>query len=267
MGMLLLALALAAYALAMTIGRGSFGLFNVALLVAAAIGAGLFVFAEGRAASPLVRLALFRQPLLSASLATNALVTTVMMVTMVVGPFYLARALGLNAAAVGAVVSVGPIVAALTGIPAGRVVDRLGAQRMTIVGLAGIAAGAVVLSLLPVSFGVLGYAAPLVVVTAGYALFQAANNTAVMAGVPRDERGVISGVLNLSRNLGFITGASAMGAVFALASAAPDITTAAPQAIATGMRITFAVAGGLMVIALAIVVASRALAARLQASE
>jgi MFS family permease len=262
MGMLLLALTLAAYALAMTTGRGSFGLLNVALAAAAIVGVALFVLAERRAASPLIRLELFRQPLLSASLATNALVTTVVMATMVVGPFYLARGLGLSAAGVGAVVSAGPVVAALTGIPAGRIVDRLGAQRMTVVGLIGVAAGSAVLALLPATLGIIGYAAPLVVITAGYALFQAANNTVVMAGVPKDERGVISGVLNLSRNLGFVTGGSAMGAVFWLASAAADITTAAPEAIATGMRITFAVAAGLIVTAIAIAVAGRALAAR-----
>ena len=52
-GTLLLALTLAAYALAMTIGRGSFGPLNMALLLAAAFGVGLFVRAEARAASPL----------------------------------------------------------------------------------------------------------------------------------------------------------------------------------------------------------------------
>ena len=32
------------------------------------------------------------------------------------------------------------------------------------------------------------------------------------------QRGVVSGMLNLARNLGFMTGASVLGAVFALAS-------------------------------------------------
>ena len=63
-------------------------------------------------------------------------------------------------------------------------------------------------------------------------------------------------MLNLSRNLGLITGASVMGAVFALASATTDITTARPEAVATGMRITFAVAAMLIVAALAIAVGS-----------
>ena len=116
--------------------------------------------------------------------------------------------------------------------------------------------------MMPVAFGLPGYIAPIVVITVGYALFQTANNTAVMTDIPPDQRGVISGMLNLSRNLGLITGASAMGAVFALASATIDITTADPVAVATGMRITFAVSGVLIVAALAIAFGGRALAPR-----
>jgi len=255
-GTLLLALTLAAYALAMTVGRGRFGPLNATLLSAAAFGIGLFVFAEGRAASPLIRLAMFRDLALSASLAMSALVSTVMMATLVVGPFYLSRALGLDAAMVGIVMTVGPLVAALTGVPAGRIADRFGAQRMTIVGLAGIAAGSFVLSVLPATLGIPGYLVPIVVVTAGYAVFQTANNTAVMTDVGPDQRGVVSGMLNLSRNLGLISGASVMGAVFALASAANDVATARPEAVATGMRVTFAVAAALIVVALALAVAT-----------
>ncbi|MEQ1524539.1 MAG: MFS transporter, partial [Aestuariivirga sp.] len=125
-----------------------------------------------------------------------------------------------------------------------------------------MAAGSVALSVLPEMFGISGYIAAMAVLTPGYALFQAANNTVVMMEVRADQRGVMSGLLNLSRNLGLITGASLMGAVFAFASAAPDITIASPEAVASGMRITFAVAGVLIVMALAIAVGSRALAIR-----
>jgi EmrB/QacA subfamily drug resistance transporter len=253
-GTLLLALTLAAYALAMTMGRGSFGPLNMALLVAAVFGVGLFVLAEAKTTSPLIRLAMFRDPVLSGSLAMSALVSTVMMATLVVGPFYLSRALELDTALVGLVLSVGPFAAALTGVPAGRIADRFGAPRMTIVGLIAIAAGSFVLSMMPATLGIPGYLGPIVVITVGYALFMTANNTAVMADIRPDQRGVISGILTLSRNLGLITGASVMGAVFAFASAAIDITAASSDAVATGMRITFAVAAILIVVALAIAV-------------
>ncbi len=252
LGTLLLALTLAAYAMSMTIGRGHFGSLNIALLLTAVFGVVLFVQVETKVASPLIRLAMFRNPVLSASLAMSTLVSTVMMATLVVGPFYLAQALGLEIKLVGLILSIGPLVAALTGVPAGRIVDRLGAQRMTIAGLIGIAIGCFALSLVPVTFGIAGYITPIVCVTASYALFQAANNTAIMTDIGPNQRGVISGLLNLSRNLGLITGASAMGAVFAIATATIDITTARPEAVATGMRSTFAVAAMLMVVAIAI---------------
>ena len=205
----------------------------------------------------MIKLALFREPGLSASLAMSTLVSTVMMATLVVGPFYLSGALGLGTALVGLALSVGPLVAALTGVPAGRLVDRFGSRRMTVVGLAAMALGTGALSMMPAGFGILGYLAPIAVITASYALFQAANNTAIMTDIRPDQRGVIAGMLSLSRNLGLITGVSVMGAVFAFASATPDITTASPAAIANGMRITFAVAALLIVLALGIALALR----------
>ncbi|WP_448191281.1 MFS transporter [Azospirillum sp. sgz301742] len=261
-GTLLLALTLGAYALAMTIGRGNFGPLNGALLLAAVVGAGLFVLAESRATSPLIQLAMFRDPVLSAGLTMSMLVSTVMMATLVVGPFYLARTFALDTALVGFVMSVGPLTAALTGVPAGRIVDRFGARRMTIGGLIGTGTGCCLLSVIPATLGVSGYVVPIVVTTAGYALFQAANNTAVMADVAPDRRGVVSGMLNLSRNLGLITGASVMGAVFALASRATDMTTAPPEAVASSMRITFALATALIALAL-ITIRNRAEPAKL----
>ncbi|QTI43453.1 MFS transporter [Streptomyces nojiriensis] len=256
LGTLLLALTLAAYALAMTLGGGRFGPLDTALLAAAACGAVLFVRAEARAASPLVQRSLLRDPVIGAGLASSALVSTVMMATLVVGPFYLSRTLGLGEAPVGLVLSVGPLVAAVTGMPAGRLTDRFGAQRMTLLGLQAMTAGAVILYLTPASLGVLGYVAPLAVVTAGYAVFQTANNTAVMADAGPGRRGVVSGMLGLSRNLGLVSGASLMGAVFAHGSATADIASAPAGTVAAGMRFTFLVAAALILVALAAVAAA-----------
>ena len=253
LGTFLLALALSAYALAMTVGRGHFGAWNVSLLALAGIGIGLFAFVEAKVAAPLVRLALLQDRKLTAGLLTSGLVSTVMMTTFVVGPFYLSLALGLQSASVGLVLSLGPLVAAGMGVPAGRMVDRLGAARVATLGLSGIASGAMSLALLPAPCGIIAYLAPIVMMTVSYALFQTANNTAVMRDRPPDQRGVVSGMLNLSRNLGLITGTAVMGAVFAFAANAIDLTKASPAAVATGMRVTFGAAVALILSARAIV--------------
>jgi MFS family permease len=249
-GTLLLVSTLTAYALAMTLGRGDFGLLNAAMLVATAVGASLFVLVEARAATPLIRLEMFRGRRFRAGIAMNALVSTVMMATLVVGPFYLSRALVLDAVLVGLVVSVGPLVATLTGVPAGRMVDQVGGERTAVGGLAGMTVGLLLLSFSRPTLGVPGYVIPIVLVTASYAMFQAANNTAVMADIPPEQRGVVSGILNLSRNLGLITGASVMGAIFAMGAAPGEIATANPESISRGVRVTFEVCVILMVCAL-----------------
>lgn len=252
MGSVLLAMTLATYALAMTIGHGSFGQINITLLLLALLGVGFLVFIESRTEAPLIRMATFQNSNLSAGFAMSALVTTVVMATLVVGPFYLTGALGLDPWHVGIVMSSGPIIAALTGAPAGRLVDRLGAYLMGIVGLIGMVIGASTMALLAGGFGVAGYIVPLAALTGSYALFQVANNTAVMTSARPDQRGVVSGMLNLSRNLGLITGASVMGAVFATGASTTSLLTAPPSSIESGMQLTFTVATGLILLALVI---------------
>lgn len=259
-GTVWLGLTLAAYALAMTVGRGQFTLLNLALLAGAAVGLVIFLRVESVAASPLIRLAALLNAALSGSLGMNALVSTVMMATLVVGPFYLSTALGLSAALVGLVMSVGPLISTMSGIPAGRLVDRFGVSSMTIGGLTAMALGSVALAVIPAAWGITGYVAAIALITPGYQLFQAANNTAVMRDVAANERGVISGMLSLSRNLGLVTGASLMGGIFAIASGTGDPASAA--AVAFGMQMTFAVAAGLIVLALTIALGSRAMSRR-----
>ena len=264
-GTVLLALTLAAYALAMTLGRGSFGALNIGLLIATGVGVVLFVFAQTKVENPLIQPARFRDHALNASLAMNLIVATVMMATLVVAPFYLSRGLGLDAASVGLVLSTGPLVSSLSALLAGRLVDRFGPHRMTVAGLSGLTAGTFLLSLAWMELGIASYVMPVAVTCVGYALFQTANNAAVMAGVGAGERGVVSGLLNLSRNLGLITGASVMGAVFAVASAGQgtgeEMLTS--LAAARGMQVTFETATVMALIALILAVGSaRAAASR-----
>lgn len=190
----------------------------------------------------------FRSPLrdagLRAGLAMSALVSAVIMATFVVGPFYLSRGLGLDPALMGLAMAVGPAVAAITGIPAGYLTDRLGTRRLTLLGIGTMLCAALWLSQVS---GLVAYIAALMGLTTGYSLFQAANNTAVMSDVPATRRGTVAGLLNLSRNLGLIFGASVLGAVFARSS--PDVTQATPQTVTAGLHATFATAAGLILLA------------------
>jgi MFS family permease len=196
-----------------------------------------------------LRLSMLRNVALSTGLAVSTLISAVMMATLVVGPFYLSRALALDSARVGLFMSVGPFVAALTGLVAGRVVDRAGTRATMMFGVAGMTAGLVALGAGAGRYGIAGYLAGIVILTAHYALVQVANTTSLMSTVSDGQRGVTAGMLGLARNLGLISGASALGAVYAFTSAADKLATEASSA-AAGMRATFLVAAGLTGVAL-----------------
>lgn len=212
--------------------------------------------AGSEVASP-IRLRSVVNRALMPNLLVNLLVAAVMMTTLVVGPFYLGLGLGLNEAQVGFVMAIGPIISIFSGVPSGRLVDAMGSATVLMIGLSLLATGAFLLALMPNMLGVVGYMLSIVVLTPGYQLFQAANNTAVLAEMPKNRRGMVSGALGLSRNIGLIAGASVMGMVFAFGAGTQELIHAAPGAVASGMQLSFFVAGVMMAIAIGIVVAAR----------
>jgi EmrB/QacA subfamily drug resistance transporter len=247
LGTLVLALTLIAYAMGMTsLNRGTYAGVSGLLLALAAIGIIAFVHVERRTAHPLIHLSLFRIPGLSRGLAMSTLVAGVLMTSLVVGPFYLSRGLGLDAFHAGMFLSVGPLFAALTGVPAGRLVDRFGTKRLTLVGLMIMMCGAGALAVMTREAGIVAFLVSTAVLTAGYALFQTANNASVMEMGGKQKRGLVAGLLSLSRNLGLITGVAVMGTVFVQAVHAADLATATPAGVACGLRVSYAVATGMI---------------------
>ncbi len=245
LGTLLLALTLGAYALAMTFsGKQGFAAPLVLQLgLGALVGLVLFLAVQLKARAPLLELAMFRDALLSTSMVMSVLVYAVMMATLVLGPFYLSKALGLDTRMVGLVMTVGPLAAATMGVPAGAVADRIGAKLAMVIGLAVFTVGAVAMSWASPDGGVATYIVAILLISVGLAFFQTPNNTAVMAEARPERRGLVSGLLALARNLGLITGASLMGALFA--SVAGDTATATPELVTGGMRFAFRAAAAM----------------------
>ena len=248
-GAAIFAAALAAYAASMTVGHGKWTSLNLGLLATAIALSVVFRVVDRRQSKPFVSAAVVKAPGILPGFLASTLVSTVIMSTIVVGPFYLSQALHLSPIATGLVLSVGPAVVAISGLPAGRLADKFGAQRVNKVGLYQLALGTLLLSLLPPLLGLAGYVPALAIATSGYALFQTSNNIVVMSEANESNRGLISGGLNLARNVGLVTGASVMGAIYAAFTG-----TAAPvdrvQSATTGLSATFLTATAIVSIAI-----------------
>ncbi|MFT3673488.1 MFS transporter [Aestuariivirga sp.] len=230
-GMVLLAISLAALCAAATMWNRTAPASAFALAGGGMIGLAAFAAYELRIKAPLVRLQMVKQGQVASGLLGMMTVSVVVMTTLVVGPFYLTHELHLSPSNTGLVMSVGPVVAALTGVPAGKLVDAAGSGLMQLGGLLAALGGSAMMMFLPQRLGVPGYVASLAVITLGYAVFQAANTTRLMQEVDKGDRGVMSALLGLARNLGLIVGASIMGAVYAVQSS---------------LIMTFALGGGLI---------------------
>ena len=187
---------------------------------------------------------------LAPSLVLNLLVFAIMMTTLTVGPYYLSLGLELQATQVGLIMAAGPVISILSGIPSGRLVDNWGSNPVLLLGLSLLTAGAFLFAFLPNMLGISGYVLAIIVLTPGYQLFQAANNTGTLIDIPKERQGTVSGLLNLSRNTGAILGAAGLGAVFASGVGTAELAQASGVAIATGMQLTFLVAGGMMICAI-----------------
>ncbi|MDX7643662.1 MFS transporter [Aeromonas caviae] len=245
-GLLALVAALLCYGLALT--RGS--LLGVWPGTGALVAMVLFVRADSGARRPLLPLALLGASRRRGGIIASALVASVMVSTLLIGPFYLHGAFALDMGTVGLMISMGPLLAALSGMPAGWLVDRVGANPVVRLGLGLMVVAAVLLALLDRALGPLGYLLPILLLTAGYALFQTANNSAVVGEAEGASRGAVAGLLTLSRNLGQLTGAAGLGGLFAALVGRPDLALATADELAFATRATFALTALLLMSAL-----------------
>ena len=249
-GTLFLTASLLAFALAVSGTTDPLSVEGLAFLALATGGLILFVRAEARSTNPLVDIPTLRTRAIRSSLIMNLLVSAGMMATLTVGPFYLTLALSLTPAAVGLVMSAGPAFAAVSGLIAGRLTDRFGTATCLRAALWLLIAGFLGLALLPGLLGPAGYVMALAILTPGYQLFLVANNTGTMRAAPGDGRGMVSGLLGLSRNLGLLTGASVLASLFSATVAVEDIALAPVDDIRLGFVVTFVAAAALIAVAM-----------------
>lgn len=249
--------ALGVSSIALTLRPGGWG--GAAGLLALAVGlAALFGAIELRVAHPLVDIRMLRTTGLIPSFAVAFLAAYVMMTFTVVPPFYLTLSLGLSDAWIGLALAVGPLAAIAAGVPAGRFVDRSDARRVAALGLAVMTVAAVAFVTLPAALGLSGFIVAALLLTPGNQLFMAGNNTATMMRAGTGQQGVVSGLLNLARNLGFTAGTGTAALLFYAAPSLglPGDADLPGAAALSGLQLSFAAAAIIGALAAGIAIAS-----------
>jgi MFS family permease len=87
------------------------------------------------------------------------------------------------------------------------------------------------------------------VIGAGLGCFTAPNNAAIMGSVPRQQAGVASGVLNMTRGIGTALGLAVTGLLFAVAGGQSVSPAAVSHAFSAAVLFLAATAAGAGVLA------------------
>ncbi|WP_299579306.1 MFS transporter [uncultured Microbulbifer sp.] len=219
-----------------------YGLLNIVSIVFAGVSLWLLwrLRFKGHRVSP-IALAFTHYPL-TINLGTNFLVAASVMSSLVVGPFYLTLALGLDFSLAGFVMSAGSFTVAICSTVTGRIVDRFKSRATVLFGLVCLILGALGMVYLRVSHGVGGYLLCTATMAVGYGTYLSANNAFTMSNAGEQVRGSISGLLNLFRNLGLLTGAALMSMVFASVADFPQVSTSDYGLVVQGLNRVYALA-------------------------
>jgi EmrB/QacA subfamily drug resistance transporter len=172
------------------------------------VGGALFLRHERRSAAPMLDLDLFRRVPFSAGISSGLLSYLVMFGALYAVPFLLEDGPAhLSPGLTGLELTVMPAALGLVAPFAGRAADIVGARPLTVAGMGISALSLVVLGITHPSGATLLLA--LAGLGLGLGVFTPPNNAAIMGSAPREQAGVASGVLNMTRGMG-----TAMGLAF-----------------------------------------------------
>ncbi|MEU8844763.1 MFS transporter [Streptomyces sp. NPDC048564] len=187
------------------VGAGDRDLTATWLLAALALALFVaFTLRQARAARPLLRLRLFGSRLLSGANAVQILMIATMYGFQFIGALYLQRVLGYGELLTGTAFLPAPIAIGvlMLGLSA-RTVERYGAYRVLLTGLALIVAGMALLSRAPVDGSYLtDVLPPLLLLAAGFAAAMPALTGLAMSGAREEDAGLASGLFNTTQVVG-----------------------------------------------------------------
>lgn len=250
LGTLLLFVALACYALGMTLiqSKGLASPQVLWLLAGGTIGAAAFGWSQRRSSHAMIAPALLKDGQVLQGLLLSFLAFLVLGATFLL-PFFLQYGRKFSPTTVGFLMMVAPVGMGLVAPIAGACSDRWGVGGVRLAGLLLVATGCLLVSTMGPEAGVLEFIIKFAPCGLGMGLFQSPNLSAVMGRAPSGQSGAASGIISLTRTLGTITGLPLMGLVFAAHMAVGDgglgretVMHASPVALATSLGNTYKLA-------------------------
>jgi EmrB/QacA subfamily drug resistance transporter len=187
----------------------------VGAFAAAVITLTAFGVIELRSRTPMLDLALFRDPSFTGANLVSLLVSLAMFGVFFYLSLYMQQVLGYTPVQAGLTFLPTTVLIILVAPQAGRLTDRFGARWIVGIGMTLIAISLTVYSRLDATSTFRGIVPGLLTGGVGMAMTMAPTTAATMAAVPANEAGVGSAILNSIRQLGGSLGIALIGAIMA----------------------------------------------------
>jgi EmrB/QacA subfamily drug resistance transporter len=172
-----------------------------------------FVYAESRAASPMIQFRLFRHENFLAANVSQLLAGIVELGLGFLTPFFLLLVVGISPAAAGIALIPATVPIILAGPLAGRAFDRLGGRWPLVAGFLVLGASGLVLALSVSQESAVALIPGLLLQGIGLGIVLTVNDPTGLTAVPPEDSGEAAGMINTSEQLGGALGIAGLTAV------------------------------------------------------
>ena len=176
----------------------------------------IFIFREIRSDTPLMNLKLFRNPVYALANSSQLLTNVFVQMTVFLLPFYLINILSVSSSHSGILLLTSPAVTMLLAPVGGRLTDRYGSRKPALAGLFCLAAASLFMSFMKESASPFTLVFVLLFYGCGVGLSSPAVNSAIFSAVPKEDSGMVSGIVATMRNMGNTLGVAFCAAIMAM---------------------------------------------------
>ncbi|MEA5003560.1 MAG: MFS transporter [Christensenella sp.] len=180
--------------------------YIILCFVAAAGLVFLFLYFERRRQQPIVDLSLFKNPLFTLSIICVLIQFFALSGISIIQPFYIEDVLKINPGSTGLVMMSLPIAMGIMSPISGYISDKVGAAKVTLVGLVIMTAGLALLATMTATEPVYKLVIYLCIVGLGAGIFSAPNTSLIMSTAPKEKLGITGSINAFTRNFGSVTG-------------------------------------------------------------
>jgi len=180
----------------------------------------LFVFFENSHPTPMISIGIMKNRGILIGIISSFLCYMVYYSVVFLLPFYYQDVLSFEPSQTGILMIVPPLAMAIMGPFAGFFAEKVDAKKSTTIGAISLSLFVISLAILFIIFprntlDILFFIIPLVAIAAGsLTVFTVSNGTSVMNNAPEGDVSVVSGLIGLSRNIGFALATTISSAIF-----------------------------------------------------